>query len=77
MKIWISGKFGIWNWVDIVLAIDSLTIVRATLPLPDIFVGCELSEANQIGTAIALVVEFTSSFIEDELEEGIVISKIA
>ena len=76
MKIWICGKFGIWNWIDVVLTIDSLSVVRATLPLPDIFVGRELSEANQVGTAIALMVEFTSSLIEDELEESIIIGKV-
>ena len=48
MKIWICGKLGVRDWIDVILAIHCLTIVSATLPLPDIFVGRELSEANQV-----------------------------
>lgn len=77
MKIWIGGKLGVRDWIDVVLAINSLSIVGATLPLPDILAGSEFAEANQVGAAIALMIKLTSSLIENELEEGIVISKIA
>ena len=49
----------------------------ATLPLPDILAGSKLAETNQVSTTITLVIEFTGTLIEDELEEGIVISKVA
>ena len=77
MKIWIGGKLGVRDWIDVVLAVNSLSIVGATLPLPDILAGSEFAEANQVGAAIALMIKLTSSLIENELEEGIVISKIA
>ena len=77
MKIWIGGKLGVRDWIDVILAINSLSIVGATLPLPDVLIGCELTIANQVGTATTFMIKLTSSLIENELEEGIVISKIA
>ena len=77
MKIWISGKLGVRDWIDVVLAINCLSIVGTTLPLPDVLIGCELTIANQVGTAITFVIKLTGTLIEDELEEGIIISKIA
>ena len=77
MKIWIGGKLGVRDWIDVVLAVNSLTIMCATLPLPNILAGSELAEANQVGAAITLMIKFTGTLIENELEEGIVISKIA
>ena len=47
MKIWIGGKLGVRDWIDVVLAVNSLTIMCATLPLPDILAGSELAETNQ------------------------------
>ena len=67
MKIWIGGKLGVRDWIDVVLAIHCLSVVSSTLPLPDILVGREFSEANQVGTAIALMIELTSTLIENEL----------
>ena len=77
MKIWIGGKLGVRDWIDVVLAIHCLSVVDTTLPLPDVLVGCELTIANQVGTAITFMIKLTGTLIEDELEEGIVISKIA
>lgn len=77
MKIWIGGKLGVRDWIDVVLAIHCLSVVSSTLPLPDVLVGCELTIANQVGTAITFMIELTGTLIEDELEEGIVISKVA
>ena len=77
MKIWIGGKLGVRDWIDVVLAVNSLSIVGATLPLPDILAGSKLAETNQVGTAITFMIKLTGTLIEDELEEGIVISKIA
>ena len=77
MKIWIGGKLVVRDWIDVVLAIHCLSIVGATLPLPDILAGSELAVTNQVGAAIALMIKLTGTLIEDELEEGIVISKIA
>ena len=77
MKIWIGGKLGVRDWIDVVLAVNSLSIVGATLPLPDILAGSELAVTNQVGAAIALMIKFTGTLIEDELEEGIVIGKVA
>ena len=77
MKIWIGGKLGVRDWIDVVLAVNSLSIVGATLPLPDVLVGCELTIANQVGTAITFMIKLTGTLIEDELKEGIVISKVA
>ena len=76
MKIWICGKLGVRDWIDVILAIHCLTIVSATLPLPDILVGGKLTKANQIGAAIALMIELTSTLIENELEEVIIIGKV-
>lgn len=42
MKIWICGKLGVRDWIDVVLAVNSLSIVGATLPLPDILAGSKL-----------------------------------
>ena len=57
MKIWIGGKLGVRDWIDVVLAVNSLTIMGATLPLPDILAGGKLAEANQVGAAIALMIK--------------------
>ncbi len=46
MKIWIGGKLGVRDWIDVVLAIHSLSIVGTTLPLPDILIGCELTDSE-------------------------------
>ena len=51
--------------------------MSSTLPLPDVLISCELTIANQVGTAITFMIEFTGTLIEDELKEGIVISKVA
>ena len=66
MKIWICGKLGVRNWIDVVLAVNSLSIVGATLPLPDVLVGCELTIANQVGTAITFMIKLTGTLIEDQ-----------
>lgn len=76
MKIWIGGKLGVRDWIDVVLAVNSLSIVGATLPLPDILAGSELAEANQVGAAIALMIKFTGTLIENELKELIIVGKI-
>ena len=76
MKIWIGGKLGVRDWIDVVLAVNSLSIVGATLPLPDILAGSELAEANQVGAAIALMIKFTGTLIENELEELIIVGKV-
>ena len=47
MKIWICGKLGVRDWIDVVLAVNSLSIVGTTLPLPDILASGKLAEANQ------------------------------
>ena len=77
MKIWIGGKLGVRDWIDVVLAIHCLSVVDTTLPLPDVLIGCKLTIANQVGTAITFMIKLTGTLIEDELEEGIVISKVA
>ena len=33
MKIWIGGKLGVRDWIDVVLAVNSLSVVDTTLPL--------------------------------------------
>ena len=48
----------------------------ATLPLPDILAGSELAVTNQVGTAIALMIELTSTLIENELEEVGITSEV-
>ena len=77
MKIWIGGKLGVRDWIDVILAIHSLTIVGSTLPLPDILIGSELVITNQVGAAITLVIKLTGTLIEDELQEGIIGSEAA
>ena len=77
MKIWIGGKLGVRDWIDVVLAIHCLSVVGTTLPLPDILIGSKLVVANQVGATIALVIKFTGTLIENELEEVIVRSKAA
>ena len=76
MKIWIGGKLGVRDWIDVVLAVNSLTIMGATLPLPDILAGSELAEANQVGAAITLMVKLTGTLIEDKLQELIIAGKV-
>ena len=76
MKIWIGGKLGVRDWIDVVLAVNSLTIMGATLPLPDILAGGELAVTNQVGAAITLMIKLTGTLIENELEELIVIGKV-
>ena len=76
MKIWIGGKLGVRDRINVVLAIHCLTIVDTTLPLPDVLAGSELAETNQVGAAITLMVKLTGTLIEDELEEGIIVGKV-
>ena len=73
MKIWIGGKLGVRDWIDVVLAVNSLSIVGATLPLPDVLAGGKLAEANQVGAAITLMIKFTGTLIEDELDRKSVV----
>ena len=77
MKIWICGKLGVRNWIDVVLAIHCLSVVDTTLPLPDVLISSKLTIANQVSTAITFMIEFTGTLIEDELEELIIVGKVA
>ena len=77
MKIWIGGKLGVRDWIDVVLAIHCLSVVDTTLPLPDVLISSKLTIANQVGTAITFMIKLTGTLIKDELKEGIVISKVA
>ena len=49
----------------------------ATLPLPDVLISSKLTIANQVGTAITFMIEFTGTLIENELEELIIVGKVA
>ena len=69
MKIRIGGKLCVRNRIDVVFAVHSLSVVSAALPLPYIIFGGELTEAYQVRTAVALMIEFTGTLIDDELEE--------
>ena len=63
MKIWICGKLGVRDWIDVVLAVNSLSIVDTTLPLPDVLISSKLTIANQVGAAITLMIKFTGTLI--------------
>ena len=67
MKIGVGSKLGVRYRIDVVLAIYSLTVVAATLPLPYVLVGSELAETNQVGAAVALMIQLAGTFVEYEL----------
>ena len=81
-QVGVGGELILRNGEQLVLVVHIGTHVRAyhtigaALPVPSVALG-EFIESNQVGTAITFMIELTGTLIEDELEEGIVISKVA
>ena len=76
MEIGIGSKLGVGDGIIVVLAVNGLTVMDDTLPLPDILAGGELAETDEVGTTVALMVKLARTLVEDKLEEGIVVGKV-
>ena len=44
---------------------EAYTVLRTTLPVPEILVRVEQSEADKVGTTEALVIELTGTLVEN------------
>ena len=76
MKIGVGSKLGVRYRIDVVLAIYSLTVVAATLPLPYVLARSELAEANQVGAAVALMIQLAGTLVENKLQHSVVVVEV-
>ena len=67
LQIRICRKVGRRNRIKVVLIVYSHSVLCAALPFPHIRRCGELAEADKVGTAIALHIEFTGTLVDDEL----------